>query len=63
MFPQENTVRVKLKFKLRLPLSHFGLRNQETRKGVPVMVGVTDHADLKDGRVLIKRRADLFHLA
>ena len=32
MVPQENTVRIKLKFKLWLPLSHCGLRDQETGK-------------------------------
>ena len=32
MVPQENTVRIKLNFKLWLPLSYCGLRDQETGK-------------------------------
>lgn len=32
MVPQENTIRIKLKLKLWLPLSHCGLGDQETGK-------------------------------
>ena len=30
------------------------LKDQQTRTGIQIFIGVIDHADLKDGRVLLK---------